>query len=527
MPTAAEEFEHLMRHQRADELIPFLLTLAKPDFPAARTVLKSLEKELHTVVQLSANSWGTRATNAQSENLFLAGLVVLTRPEILRGPLSGAWIIGAHPSETATRFKAHFLTLITFLRPAWLTEWLLALQARAAGWAADYALLRALEQAQLLAYSPQLIVRALPSALHQWGWQLSLAPGMPVNATETIADQLRTDPVLLARDLPLIFDFDNPIASIQARVQPPLPPRQETNKWAVGAEYPRQIWDRTHPPQLVGWSAILLSLTASGHLDRADILTRCLLALRRDFRRPLLTWFRTLFLALKPTFTERLARQEALTELLAHPQALVVNFALDQLKDMHPEPGFNLAPLLLSAESLLARPDLKTGLRTLVAGLAKLPYRAPTHAHAVASLLTTALAHPDAPVQARAAQGLAELLSAKKALLTPAETTATLATLAQPAELLGAAARPALAPWLAPATAPAPDAGAASYAPLAQFVPDISPATASVAVSSLPARKRPAHPLAESALHPYFSLPCPLPLSKPLSTSYCTGPFRR
>jgi hypothetical protein len=476
MPAAVEEFEHLMRHQSADELIPFLLTLAKPDFAAARTVLKSLEKELHTVVQLSDNSWGTKATTTQSENLFLAGLVVLTQQEILRGALSGAWIIGGHSSDTTTRFKAHFLTLVTSLRPVWLTEWLLGLQARAAGWAADYALLRALEQAQLLAYSPQLIVRALPNALHQWSWTLSLAPAMPVNATETIADQLRGDQVLLARDLPLIFDFDNPISNIQACVQPPLPPRQETTKWAVGAEYPWQIWDRTHPPQLVSWSAILLSLTTSGHLDRADMLTRCLLALRRDFRRPLLTWFKELFLALKPTFTERLARQEELTELLAHPQALVVNFALDQLRDMHTEPGFNLAPLLLSTESLLTRPDLKTGLRTLVAGLAKLPYRAPAHTPAVASLLTSALAHPDAAVQERAAKGLAELLAAKKPLLTTAETATTLAALAQQADLLGSAACTALGPWLAaPVVATTTPA---TYAPLGQFVPDISPATA-------------------------------------------------
>ncbi|MGI4761647.1 MAG: DUF6493 family protein [Janthinobacterium lividum] len=476
MPTTIEEFENLIRHQDAQELIPFLLALPKPDFPAARAVLKRLEQELQSVVQLSENSWGTRATSAQSQNLFLASLVVLTRQDILRGGLRGAWIIGAHATDTARQFKTHFLTLMKALQPAWLGEWLLGLQARAAGWAPDYALLRALEQAQLLAYSPPLIVRALPSALHQWGWELSLAPTMPANATETIADQLRADQTLLARDLPLIFDFDSPISSIQVRVQPPLPPRQETTKWAVGAEYPWQVWDRTHPPQLVSWSGILLSLVASGHLDRADILTRCLLALRRDFRRPLLTWFRALFLALKPTFTEHLARQQELTELLAHPQALVVNFALEQLKDLLPEPGFDLAPLLLVAESLLARPDLKTGLRTLVAGLAKLPGHTAAHAPAVASLLAAALAHPDAAVQARAAQGLAGLLTAKKPLLAPAETAAVLATLAPQAELLGPPARATLAPWLAAYPEPAP--ATATYAPLAQFVPDLSPATA-------------------------------------------------
>ncbi len=223
---------------------------------------------------------------------------------------------------------------------------------------------------------------------------------------------------------------------------------------------------------------MLARLIATHHLDRDDILARCLLALRRDFRRPLLTWFKDLFLSLKPTRAERLARQTELTELLAHPLPLVVNFAIEQLKDVWPEPGFALAPLLQSADNLLLRPDLKTGLKTLLACLAKLPRQDAAHAPAVARLLAAALAHPDATVQERAAKGLADLLAAKKPLLPPADTAEALSTLADQTELLGSAARTALAPWLAAPT-PAPAAEApATYAPRTHFVPDISPATA-------------------------------------------------
>ncbi|QKG56390.1 hypothetical protein GKZ68_06930 [Hymenobacter sp. BRD128] len=226
------------------------------------------------------------------------------------------------------------------------------------------------------------------------------------------------------------------------------------------------------------WQRILLELTKSGHLDRADILTRCLLALRRDFRRPLLTWFKELFLSLKPTRAERLARQAELVELLAHPLPLVVNFAIEQLKDLLPEPGFALAPLLHFADTLLLRPDVKTGLKTLLASLAKLPKQDAAQAPAVARLLAAALAHPDAAVQERAAKGLADLLAAKKPLLSPAETTEILSVLLDQAELLGRAARTTLGPWLT-ASPPAPAAeAAATYAPLAPFVPELSPATA-------------------------------------------------
>jgi len=471
-----EQFEHTIRQNTPANLLPFLLKLEKENLAGMREKLRELKQELATVVQLSANSWGARATGDQHDNLLLAGFAVYARREALGGALDGAWSLGATPGDRATALKQHVVTLVKALRPDWLHDWLLHQHTKASGWSIDYYLLRTLEAAALIPYSPTLVARALPNALARWGWDFSMAKDTPANASVVIAAAMSSDDLLLTRDLPLLFDYEGTIHATWARIQPPMPLSQKGTGQGTSYLHPWQAWNQQHPPQTVGWQELLVRLTASGHLDRADLLTRCLLALRRDFRRPLLTWFRELFLALKPTFAERLARQEELVELLAHPQALVVNFALDQLKDMHPEPGFNLAPLLLSAESLLTRPDLKTGLRTLVAGLAKLPYRAPAHAPAVASLLSAALAHPDAAVQERAAKGLAELLTAKKPLLTTAQTAATLAALAPQAELLGAAARTALAPWLAaPAAATTVPA---VYTPLAQFVPDISPATA-------------------------------------------------
>ncbi len=470
-----EQFEQLIRQSTPADFIPFLLKLEKQDLPAAREKLKALKQELDTIVQLSANSWGTRATGDQHANLFLAGFAVYSRREALGGALSGAGSLGMSPNDRIAALKQHFITLVATLRPDWLHDWLLRQHDRASGWSIDYNLLRTLEATGLIPFSPLLTARSLPGLLADWGWNLSTTGSIPADAAAVIADAMGGDQLLLTRDLPLLFEYEGTIHHTWARIQPPMPLNQKGT--GQGATYlrPWQAWDQLHPLQTVGWQALLLRLVANGHLDRADILTRCLLALRRDFRRPLLSWFRELFLALKPTFTERLARQAELTELLAHPLPLVVNFALDQLKDMHAEPGFNLAPLLLSAASLLTRPDLKTGLRSLVTGLARLPQRALAPAPTVAGLLTTALAHPDAAVQKLAAQGLAGLLSAPRPLLTSAEATAARAALAQQADYLSSAGRTILAPWL---DAPAAAAPAACYTPLTAFVPDIAPATA-------------------------------------------------
>ena len=224
---------------------------------------------------------------------------------------------------------------------------------------------------------------------------------------------------------------------------------------------------------------MLPALAASGHLDRDDLLTRSLLALRRDFRRPLLTWFKSVFSVLSPTVAERLTRQSELLDLLAHPLPLVINFALEQLKDVWAEPAFNPAPLLQYADGLMTRPDLKTGIKALLGTFEKLLKRTPTLAPTLARLATTALSNADTAVQARAAKLLLAIADPKKPLLSANEMGEITAAIAQYAGLLSAEARSLLAPFLPIDLAPEPGAEpAAPYVPRTEFVPDISPTTA-------------------------------------------------
>jgi len=459
MSTASETFEHIVRHQSLAELVPFLLHLAPADNVPVRQKLLRLKVELTASREVLLASGKTEVvvpiTLPQSEMLYIAGLATYSRTEALGRGFEGQWANKWPPAAAAA--QSAFLTVLTHARPLWLTDWLLGL-AHQADWeqrSAPYWLLHELLNRGLIAYEPWLFAQAAAHLLTTYNEQDTAEAPEPENYEQDFLQRLQAEFPRLRRDLLLFFEHDTPASSA----------------YFYGDKNGESFT----------WQEPLRHLVASGHLDRADILTRCLLALRRDFRRPLLTWLRELFLNLKPTFTERLARQQELTELLAHAQPLVVNFALEQLKDLLPEPGFDLAPLLLSAEGLVTRPDLKTGLRTLVTGLARLPYHAAAHAPAIAHLLAGALAHPDAAVQERAANGLAELLGAPKPRLSPAETTATLAALAPQAELLGAAARAALAPWLA--TPQLPVAEPVAYAPHAQFVPDLSPATAIVPVA--------------------------------------------
>jgi len=465
-----ENFEQIIHFQQTRQLVPFLLQLEKADIVPIRQSTKSLHKELTTFKEIKPGSWGSSITVEQRMMLFLAGLKTYSRKEALTRNF-WEWNID-------DKHLMAFWSVLEDARPVWLSD-LFAQNTGLDLWRQPpYALLREMERRGLIDFNPRLFALSTAGLVMDCCNRISQSGVIPTDASVAIAAEFSQDPILLQRDLPLLFDFDTEVVNSAGRVQLQIPLPQLNNPLIRAQGFSWQVWNEMHPPQSVTWLQVLSALITTHHLDRADILTRCLLALRRDFRRPLLTWFKELFLSLKPTRAERLARQAELTELLAHPLPLVVNFAIEQVKNLLPEPGFALAPLLQSADNLLLRPDLKTGLKTLLAGLARLPRQDAAHAPAVARLLAAALAHPDAAVQERAAKGLADLLAAKKPLLPPADTAETLAALATQAELLGAAARAVLAPWLASPT-PAPTAEAtATYAPRARFVPDISPATA-------------------------------------------------
>ncbi len=449
MPTTVETFEQIARHQTLAALVDFLLTLNKADLLPVRQRTKQLYREMNEW-RGQQNQTGQFPRDRETQ-LFLAGLATYSKQEALGRNFDLPWHFQLDNAKHEARHRDLFWAVVRHSQPTWLSAWFERV-ARANAWrTAPYRLLRELADENLLTPEPWLLAQALAHSLNQHNRDQK---GNAREYDQHVLRQLRADPTLLTRDLPLLFDFDTPADSASI--------------------------SRGHDQEQITWLTLLPQLMDSGHLDRADILTRSLLALRRDFRRPLLTWFKNLFLALRPTAAERLARQAELVELLAHPLPLVINFALDQLKDLWAALAFEPAPLLLFAEGLMTRQDLKTGLKTLLSAFDKLLKREPAQAPTVARLATAALANTDAAVQERAAKLLAGLLGANKSLLTLEETAETIATIGLYADLLAAAARSALTPFLAAAPAPDATAGAASaaYAPLLAFEPEISLTTA-------------------------------------------------
>lgn len=456
-------FEGLVRQQKPAELVEFLLGLGKADIVPVRHKTRQLDKELEQFWEYTPNSWTSRGTPTQRLLLFLAGLRTYARKEAFSNGFS-IWSL----RSLSKHEQAWFWQILECARPTWLGDWLLN-RAEANAWAApDYELLRELERRDLIAYEPKLFALAAPGVLSALGQELNQQEPQPTDLLATLVARLSPDTTLLQRDLPLAFEFDTNVDGTRAQVQKPRP-----SGWRGAFDW--REWDRRHPAQVVGWLNLLPALGAAGHLDRAVMLRRCQLALRREFRRPLLTWLKELYGRLAPTPAEHLAHQSNLVELLAHAQPLVVNFALDQLKTLWAEPGFDLAPLLEYAELLVRRPELKASLTGLLTGLTRLAKVRTAPALPVARVLSTALAHPHAAVQERAARCLAELLKQKKSPFSPVELPEVQAALGQQHELLGAKASALLAPWLVPMRT---SRSAASYAVGPAFVPELSAATA-------------------------------------------------
>ncbi|WBO85245.1 DUF6493 family protein [Hymenobacter yonginensis] len=446
--SSVDTFELIIRRQNADQLVPFLLALDKKDVVAVRAKTKALRRELTEIRQLGISTWGRTGTEPQLVMLQLAGVATYTRKEMTG--LNER--LGIHWGESAVRAanEAYFFTVAEHARPNWLAEWL-ERQGQGGPWGLpDYRLLRELEARQLVAYEPAFFARTLANWLTEQSYHRREKQPVP-HSGEKLLRECEESADTFRRDLLAFFDYDTSVDSSLAYTD-------------VAQQYVR-------------WLDVLQHLVAAGRLDRADLLTRTLAAMRRDFRRPLLTWFKNLFLALQPTAEERLARQQELVELLAHAQPQVVNFALDQLKALWLHPEFEPAPLLVYAELLVTRQDLKTAQRTLLGSFEKLLKRAPSLAPDLGRLAVAALASPDSAVQAKAGKLLVAILQAKQPLLTPEQATDLTDSLGLYADLLTAETRQQLVGWLSPAAAPQPTE-AVAYAPHAAFVPDLSAANA-------------------------------------------------
>ncbi|UOR06447.1 DUF6493 family protein [Hymenobacter aerilatus] len=462
MPTPAETFEDIILHKTAQELVPFLLNLDKKEAMTLRRPTQKLKKHLEEYRQIKDKKGQTRyerlLTTEQQVMLAMAGVATFTRKEGLARSFELPWTL-RNPQESQQLYDLYWQVL-RHARPDWLGDMLASLT-RANVWQApDYTELRALEREGLIAYDMPTFAQLLGNRLSRYARAENKQKRTLPEVEEFVLNDLRADPELLRRDVWLLFDYETNVNYDSTYIGP----------------YPDGI--------SIGWKPLLTTLAAAGDLSRDELLTRSLLALRRDFKRPLLGWFKELFTELKPTPAERLARQSELVELLAHPLPVVVNFAIEQLKSLWDEPRFDLAPLLQYADGLMTRQDLKTGLKTLLAGFEKLLKKQPTQAAALTQLATAALPHTDAGVQDRAARLLATVLGAKQPLLSPAEMEETTVTLATYADLLAPAARTRLAPWLTVAAAAevetTPEAG---YAPRPHFEPDLSPANALVPVA--------------------------------------------
>ena len=447
-PPAAETFEQLLAQQHLDHLVAFLLQLPKNEVVPVRKRALRLKKELEEYklrhLHSGKQEWSPPITPQQSFMLFLTGLATHSRTEALTRSFEMPWLLTADIAPRDQLEKEAFWEVLRHSRPAWLAEWLQFITS-----SVSYPMLRQMEQEGLLEYHPSLFAHSVVLMLAFYSIRHKSDEGTSGYEQQILRD-FRADPVLLQRDLLLLFDFDTPVDS--------------TSTYTGRHQEP------------VVWLTVLLQLAASGHLDRTDLLRRSLLALRRDFRRPLLTWFRQVFLALQPSVAERLTFQSELTELLPHPLPLVVNFALDQLKILWAEAGFDVAPALLYAEGLMMRQDLKTTLRSLLGVFGKLLKAQPTLAPTLARLAATALANADTGVQERAAKLLTEILGNPKPLLRPAETNEITDTIGLYADLLRPSIRITLVAYLALA-APG-EVETAAYVLLDRFEPNLSPATA-------------------------------------------------
>lgn len=269
MPTAVETFEHIIQHQSASGLVPFLLTLDKQQLMSLRQPTERLQKELlaaRLVIDASNDSQFGRHLIADKQAMVaLTGLAAYTKKEGLGSGFELPWAVNGFGLDINNPHYSLYWQVLRHFRPDWLVD-LFAREVNGGLWRApDYLELRQMEREGIIAYHPPLFALLLGHHLARYNRNVQRRTQIPLSELEEIilADLL-VDPELLGRDIWLLFEHETTV-----------------NR------------DFAHIGQYIGgpettWLVLLPRLVAAGYLDRLKVLTNCLLALRRSFNRQLL-----------------------------------------------------------------------------------------------------------------------------------------------------------------------------------------------------------------------------------------------
>ncbi len=304
-------------------------------------------------VQLGPLSRGQRGDNLQQLMAKLAFLAVADYKVINNWYIPNDFLLTEEYGKLLENFDEYFIEILTYRRVKWLNKWLNRNRWRTI----PYTTIYKLHCLGLLKHDKPVFLRSLV--------------GLPfLNLTNFDAhDYIKNNDFLIENDLYSIF------------------------------EYELYFMDGNNL-----WLEIFQFLINEKKIEKSIILNKCIEAIKRNFKRNFINQFRELFIKLNPSVDEKLALQHELFELFNQPLAANVSFAIDQIKTITEQKGFDIEAFLLNTESILPRNDLKTGIKTILSICEKIAKKQPDFSAQICMLVTNCLISSESSIQEKAAK---------------------------------------------------------------------------------------------------------------------------
>lgn len=359
MSILLEQFETILKRQQREEIVPFLKVLNDAQKKDLAPYIKERANELLDF-RPTPNEWKLRATDIQKDILHIAAFVCLKQKEYEKIKLPG-WLF---------RNKL-YLSVVGWYAPPWLGDLINKLSDKnELHFDFDYDDCMVLVQSGMLVPSVQLIVRLLPKYPYTFDTMF--------NAFKP--EKLLKYPQTLSEHIWYLFEVESPLDNFGRNV------------------------DRTAADTLkYSWAAIFKKYSDENKIDRQRLLKETLLATNKNFSKIFSGWFADMFNYLRPSFEEIIALQKELFAILGSSYPKSGTNALQLIKVVAIEKGFDV-PSFLDAVHILLSSDAKSTVTTVLMVLEKLAQKHPEYRERIALMICQVFIHSHDDLQKRAAK---------------------------------------------------------------------------------------------------------------------------
>lgn len=390
-------YDTIIKYKDFGRLLPFLKENSKGNIEVLKKQVKKNKRFWMTFTDLKDEpqyltdkkyTWGTRGDKDHTKIITLSAIALFNKSDI------ASWdeVVGFLKNAE----EPLILELLKWAKPNWINDFLLD-KIKKQDWVwYDYLSLRFLEQHLLIEFNPELYALCIAN-YRSWTGKVKI---------REFIKYVTTDDIAYKRDIPELFNYETGLHNNTFR--------DENN----------MLNNEDH----ITWAIIFNTLLDQNKLDRSFFIENCILIQTKDWNNNLKSFFRKMLGSINPSSNELIPYQENIFAALHNAFPAITNYAVDLIKKIYDNPGFNANSFLEWLEPLMMRSDCKTAIKSVIPLLEKLNKMKPELNTTITFLLADVYVIPDLSLQERVTKvilktgndndvALAEKLSGYSALM--------------------------------------------------------------------------------------------------------------